>query len=399
LKFSPFFFAPRAGDMRAALLSAALAHFAIRSADADHSQLWLSYAPVSVPFRAALGLASVACDARNSSLLQTACAELRRGLRSMLRANFSGAGGGGAAVTVAVEAGGSGAPVWPPSLALEGFSIARTADGGVTVSARAAHGALNGVWRLLRLVQGESPALLAPGVVEASAPASPLRMWQMWDNLDGTIARGIGPSVLYPLANASMACVVDLARLLSSLGFNAMSLSNVNGCHQGNEALLAPATLAQLAPIARALYAHGIHAFLVPCWQSPQLVGGLNSSDPRDAHVTAWWRATIDRVEAAFGGGAFRGFLFKGDTEGEPGPEMYNLTEQQGASYFGGLLADSGCLAIWRAFSHPPGGHNMPLDQALFQYQRFANWDAESRPNVVLQIKNGPYDFQVRASG
>ena len=380
------------------LFAAALLSIAAATATPSYSQMWLSYAPVSSSFRAALGLTTVACDDRNSSLLQTACAELRRGLRSMLQANFSGPESGGIAVTVAVEAGGSGAPVWPPSPQLEGFSISRAAapGGGITVSARAAHGALNGVWRLLRLVQGESPALLAPGIVEASAPASPLRMWQLWDNMDGTIARGIGSSILYPLSNVSAARVVDFARLLSSLGINALSLSNVNGCHQGNEALLASATLAKLAPIARALHAHGIHAFLVPCWSSPQLVGGLNSSDPRDARVTAWWRGAIDRIQGAFGQGVFRGFLFKGDTEGEPGPGMFNMTEQQGANYFGALLNRSGCLAIWRAFSHPPGGHNMPLDQALFQFQRFKDWDAQTRPNVVLQIKNGPYDFQVR---
>ena len=383
--------------MRLLTLAIAAAGCGCGSASAAYSQMWLSYAPVSGNFRAALGLTAIACAPGNSSLLQTACAELQRGLRSMLQSNFSGpAAASGAVVTVAVEAGGSGAPVWPPSPSLEGFSIARAAGGGVTVSARAAHGALNGVWRLLRLVQSESPALLAPGVVEASAPASPLRMWQLWDNLDGSVARWSSSSALYPLANVSAARVTDFARLLSSLGINALSLSNVNGCHQGNEALLAPATLAALAPIARTLHAHGIHAFLVPCWSSPQLVGGLNSSDPRDARVTAWWRDAIDRIQGAFGGGAFRGFLFKGDTEGEPGPEMYNMTEQQGANYFGALLSGSGSLAIWRAFSHPPGGHNMPLDQALFQFQRFKDWDAQTQPNVVLQIKNGPWDFQLR---
>lgn len=382
------------------LLTSLSYNFRVNAApDVPYSQLWLSYAPVSSAFRAALGLTSIVCDTGNSTLLQTACAELQRGLHSMLQLNLSAADGGsagGAAVAVAVEAGGSGAPVWPPSPSLEGFSIARGAGGSITISARAAHGALNGVWRLLLLVQSEAPALLTAGVVEASAPASPLRMWQLWDNMDGTIARGIGSSVLYPLANASAARVADFARLLSSLGINALSLSNVNGCHQGNEALLAPATLAQLAPIARALHAHGIHAFLVPCWSSPQLIGGLNTSDPRDARVTAWWRDTIARIQDAFGGGVFRGFLFKGDTEGEPGPGMYNMTEQQGANYFGALLNRTGGLAIWRAFSHPPGGHNMPLDQALFQFQRFADWDVQSQPNVVLQIKNGPYDFQVR---
>ena len=159
----------------------------------------------------------------------------------MLQSNVSDPAGGGAA-TVEVEAGGSSAPVWPPSPRLEGFTIVRAAGGGITVSAHAAHGALNGVWRLLLLVQRVSPSLLSTGVVEASVPASPLRMWQLWDNMDGTVARGIGSSVLYPLANVSTTRVTDFARLLSSLGINALSLSNVNGCHQGNEALLEPAT-------------------------------------------------------------------------------------------------------------------------------------------------------------
>ena len=69
------------------------------------------------------------------------------------------------------------------------------------------------------------------------------------------------------------------------------------------------------------------------------------------------------------------------------------LTEQQGANYFGALLTNFSSLCIWRAFSHPPNGHDMPIDQALYQFQRFAGWDAATQPNVVLQIKNGPYDL------
>lgn len=112
--------------------------------------------------------------------------------------------------------------------------------------------------------------------------------------------------------------------------------------------------------------------------------------------MTAWWLATLVQINAAWGGGKLRGFLFKGDTEGEPGPGLYNLTEQQGANYFGSLLNTTGGICIWRSFSHPPNGHDMPIDQALYQFERFAAWDANSTSNVVLQIKNGPYDFQVR---
>ena len=383
------------------LLVAAFFATAARSASAPYSQLWLSYTPVSSAFRESLGLSSVTCNAGDSVVLQRTCAELYAGLGAMLQSNFtvntSLEGVGISQLVVSVETGGSGAPVWPPSPHLEGYSITRYTNGTIHIFAHAAHGALNGAWRMLRLVQLEAPSLLVDGVVDVSEPGSPLRMWQLWDNFDGTIGRGnAGGSIVYPLSDADPLRVTDFARLLSSLGINAISWSNVNGCHQGNEFLLNATNLGLLAPLAQSFHEFGIHSVLVPCWSSPQIVGGLNSSDPRDPRVTAWWRSTLSSIHDAFGGGVFRGFLFKGDTEGEPGPALYNLTEQEGANYFGSLLNSSGSICIWRSFSHPPNGHDMPVDQAFYQFQRFSGWDAESMPNVVLQIKNGPFDFQVR---
>lgn len=213
-----------------------------------------------------------------------------------------------------------------------------------------------------------------------------------------------GASVVYPLdPPQDPDRVVDLARLLASIGLNAIVWDNVNACGNGNELLLNSTNLALLAPLAATLHAYGIHSILVPCWTAPQTVGGLNSSDPRDPRVTAWWARKIADASAALGGGVLRGLLFKGDTEGQPGPGIYNWTELQGANYFGGLLANAsgsgdplGMICIWRSFSHPPNGKDMPIDQALYQFQRFAGWEGQTLPNVALQVKNGPYDFQAR---
>ena len=252
-------------------------------------------------------------------------------------------------------------------------------------------------------------------------------MWDLWDNLDGSselrlamqasslcphspcsqpfaVERGYsGASIVFPLSPPQdINRVVDLARLLASIGLNAIVWDNVNACGNGNEYLLNSTNLALLAPLAATLHSYGIHSFLTPCWTAPQTVGGLNSSDPRDARVTAWWASKITEAHAALGAGVLRGLLFKGDTEGQPGPGLYNWTELQGANYFGALLANAsnadplGMVCVWRAFAHPPNGHDMPQDQALYQFQRFEGWEGQTLPNVVLQIKNGPYDFQVR---
>lgn len=232
---------------------------------AAYSQLWLSYTPVSTQFRDALALSSIACHPGTSALYLSVCSELRVGLSSMLQQNLTADPGLGALV-VSVDADSSTSPVWPPNPSLEGYTISRDANKTVTITAHAAHGALNGAWKLLRLVQLESPSLLSEGVVDVSAPGAPLRMWQLWDNFDGTIGRGnAGGSVVYPLAATDPSRVTDFARLLSSLGINSISWSNVNACHQGNEALLNATNIALLAPFVQTFYSYGIHSILVPC--------------------------------------------------------------------------------------------------------------------------------------
>jgi len=82
------------------------------------------------------------------------------------------------------------------------------------------------------------------------------------------------------------------------------------------------------------------------------------------------------------------------------GPEHYGRTELDGANAMGKALSKVGGIVMWRAFGHPwakTGSQDSDAkDQALYQFNRFKNWDGNTRENVVLQIKNGPFDFQAR---
>jgi len=77
------------------------------------------------------------------------------------------------------------------------------------------------------------------------------------------------------------------------------------------------------------------------------------------------------------------------------GPQTYNCTEPEGSSMLANAVKDIGGIIIWRAFTHP--GNLGPVtigDQPLMQFKYFMELDGLWDENVILQIKNGPMDFQ-----
>jgi len=343
----------------------------------------------------------------------------------------------------------SGLLQWPPLPSSEAFTIhtdVAACAKNIVVTGESAQGVLHGTWRLLHHLRTESEALMSAlgtsTILESDAPTTPIRAWDLWDNADGSIERGYaGRSIIYPLGTVETSSAGntsvrqrDYGRLLSSIGINLVLWDNVNACGHGNSNLLASAQISQLAPIVSFFYSYGIHSMLTPCFTSPQHLGGLHTSDPGALAVQQWWQHTARAIAAAWDTGAFRGFMFKGDSEGQPGPNMYNMTELEGANFFGDMLDSavsyedqrqhfphhpsssssssssrrrrsagssskniSDAIVIWRAFAHPPGPEgSLTNDQAIYQFRRFAGWEGRTRKNVVLQTKNGPLDFQVR---
>ena len=295
---------------------------------------------------------------------------------------------------------------WPPSTAAETFQIGsgRAAPSCLGHSCTLISGpteaaVLYGVFRFLGAVRRD-----VPSIVGDAQPANPLRMWDLWDNLDGSVERGYGGRSVFDWSALPELSprYRDYARLLASVGINAIVWDNVNGCENGNQHILEHQYLGKLAPLAELFAAYGIVSLITPCFTSPETVGGLQTSDPLDAKVISFWKSKVAEIMQLIP--SFRGFLAKADAEGQPGPMKYNRTELDGANLFAkaldplpGLPGGAPGVAIWRSFSHPNGRAPPPMnEQAYFQFQRFAEFDGQFAENVVLQNKNGPFDFQVR---
>ncbi|HBQ60652.1 MAG TPA: alpha-glucuronidase, partial [Balneolaceae bacterium] len=88
----------------------------------------------------------------------------------------------------------------------------------------------------------------------------------------------------------------------------------------------------------------------------------------------------------------FGGVLVKADSEGEPGPFKYNRTHAEGANMLAEAVEPHGGLLIWRAFVYSPEQY----DRFREAYDEFVPQDGDFNDNVLLQVKNGPIDFQPR---
>ena len=89
----------------------------------------------------------------------------------------------------------------------------------------------------------------------------------------------------------------------------------------------------------------------------------------------------------------FGGFLVKANSEGQPGPQDYGRTHADGANMLADALAPHKGVVIWRAFVYKA---DVAEDRAKQAYAELVPLDGSFRPNVKLQVKNGPIDFQPR---
>jgi alpha-glucuronidase len=316
------------------------------------------------------------------------------------------------AAAVATHGGAVVGPQEAPDLALavipftdrdpESFTLARS--GGVTrVTAPTPRGLLYGLFHVVRL--GDSAfddAAFGADDVERHAPATDLRMLDHWDNLAvhpamGQVERGYsGGSLFYDAGTvrADLSRVAQYARLLAASGINRVAINNVNVGPL--ETRLIDDLLPEVARIADVFRPFGITTHVSVSWASPVRLGGLPTSDPFDAAVQQWWADAADRVWAAIPD--FGGFVIKADSEGQPGPFAYGRTHADGANMLAAAVEKHGGLIHWRAFvyNHEQDWRDRKTDRAKAAFQHFAPYDGTFAPNVIVQIKHGPLDFQVR---
>ncbi len=253
-------------------------------------------------------------------------------------------------------------------------------------------GVLYGAFAYLRrIATGEQVADLD----QKQTPYAPVRWVNQWDNLDGTIERGYGGRSIFwenMKAREDLSRVSEYGRLLASLGINACAINNVNS----NPRMLAPDFVAEIARVADALRPWGVQAAISIAFGSPKTAGGLDTFDPLDARVIEWWKTRIDDIYRAVPD--FAGVVLKADSEGQAGPSAYGRTHADAANVVARALKPHGGLIFYRGFvyDHRMDWNNPKNDRARAAYDNVKELDGKFDDNVIIQIKNGPIDFQVR---
>ena len=94
----------------------------------------------------------------------------------------------------------------------------------------------------------------------------------------------------------------------------------------------------------------------------------------------------------------FAGVVIKADSEGRSGPSAYGRTHADAANVVARALKPHGGVVFYRAFvyNHHLDWRNLKNDRAKAAYDNFHPLDGQFDDNVIVQIKNGPIDFQVR---
>ena len=261
------------------------------------------------------------------------------------------------------------------------------APGPIIVVANTDKGLLYGVFHLLRCLQkGALPDKL--DIIEK--PSISLRVLNHWDNLDRTVERGYAGFSIWnwhELPEYIDTRYTDYARANASIGINGTVVTNVNA----NSLVFREDYLDKVAALADVFRAYGIRIYLTARFSSPIELGGLQTADPLDANVQGWWRDKVKEIYNRIPD--FGGFLVKANSEGQPGPQDYNRTHADGANMLADALAPFGGVVMWRAFVYSA---EEPDDRAKQAYQEFVPLDGEFRNNVLIQVKNGPIDFQPR---
>jgi alpha-glucuronidase len=226
-------------------------------------------------------------------------------------------------------------------------------------------------------------------------PAMAIRWVDQWDNPDGSITRGYGGrSIFFEGGNVreDLAQVSEYARLLASVGINGCNINNVNAAPE----LLDAEHLKQIARVADAMRPWGVRLALSVALASPQKLGGLKTADPLDPAVKAWWVAKADEIYKLIPD--FAGFTVKADSEGEVGPSSYGRSPADAANLLAGALAPHGGVVLYRAFvyNNHLDWRDKKADRARAAYDIFHPLDGKFLPNVIVQTKEGPIDFQTR---
>jgi alpha-glucuronidase len=360
----------------------------------DGYRLWLRYDPIGAPLQQHdRAHATELVVQSRGPIAKSATTELERGLSGLLaepvpvaeRVDRDGA------VLLALTGSPQLRALHLPmhGLGREGFVVRNARVNGhqtMVIAANSQLGLLYGAFALLRQVQTDKPM---DRLNLRDRPALALRMLDHWDNLDRFVERGYAGKSLWDWSALPQRVdprYTDYARANASIGINGTVLNNVNA----NAQILTSAYLQKVKALADVFRPWGIRVYLSARFTAPMELGGLKTADPLDPAVRAWWRSKADEIYRLIPD--FAGFLVKANSEGQPGPQDYHRTHADGANMLAEALRPHGGVVLWRAFVYSSADE----DRAKQAYDEFKPLDGKFARNVIVQIKNGPIDFQPR---
>ena len=271
-------------------------------------------------------------------------------------------------------------------LQAEGFRI-RHEDNKITLTSPTETGLLYAAYHLLRMQE------TGQNVVEAQTtenPAYNLRILNHWDNMDRTVERGYAGQSLWnweELPNTLSDRYKEYARANASIGINGTVLNNVNASPK----ILSAEYLQKVKALADIFRPYGLRVYLSVNFASPMALDSLSTADPLDKEVIRWWKNKVKEIYRIIIPD-FGGFLVKANSEGQPGPCDFGRTHAEGANMLADALKPYKGIVMWRAFVYSPSD----ADRAKQAYLEFEPLDGQFRNNVIVQVKNGPIDFQPR---
>jgi alpha-glucuronidase len=224
------------------------------------------------------------------------------------------------------------------------------------------------------------------------------RVINHWDNMDGSVERGYAGRSLF-FADGDIVYdrekVESYAAMLMKLRINQICLNNVNVDDRAAR-LITPELLPKLAELAKIFSSRGINLLIAIEFSAPMTIGGLSTCDPLDETVLDWWKKQTDIIYSYIPDLA--GFLVKADSEFRTGPAALGRTQAEGANLLARAVKPHGGIIYWRCFVYncQQDWRDTKTDRVAAAYNHFKPLDGAFDDNVILQIKNGPVDFQVR---
>lgn len=257
----------------------------------------------------------------------------------------------------------------------------------IAITANSDIGVLYGVFHFLRFLQTHQNI---QQLSITNIPKIQNRILNHWDNLNRTVERGYAGFSIWDwhkLPDYIDQRYIDYARANASIGINGTVLTNVNA----NALVLTEMYLEKVAALANIFRPYGIKVYLTARFSAPVEIGGLKTADPLNTEVQEWWKKKTNEIYQNIPD--FGGFVVKANSEGQPGPQNYGRTHADGVNMLADAVAPHGGIVMWRAFVY---SNESPDDRFKQAYNEFKPLDGQFRKNVLIQVKNGPIDFQPR---